>query len=333
MSPKEVIALAKARDAQIIDLKFCDLLGSWQHFSIPVSELTEALFEDGIGFDGSSVRGWKGIEVSDMLLLPDSATAWLDPFIEATTLSLICDVEDPVTREPYERSPRGVARKAEAYLRSTGIADEALFGPEAEFFIFDDVRYQTQAHTASYAVDSEEGVWNSGRDDIPNLGHKIRHKEGYCPVPPADRTKDLRNEMVLVMQELGLRVEAQHHEVASGGQGEINLRFDTLLRMADMLMTYKYVVKNVAERYGKTATFMPKPLYGDNGSGMHTHQSLRLGPRPLFAGESYGNLSDLGLYYIGGLLKHAPALCALCNPTNNSYKRLVPGYEAPVTFA
>lgn len=333
MSPKEVIALAKARDAQIVDLKFCDLLGAWQHFSVPMAELNEALFEEGLGFDGSSIRGWKGIEVSDMLVIPDPSTAWIDPFVDVTTLSLVCDIEDPITREPYERSPRGVARKAEQYLRETGIADNALFGPEAEFFVFDDVRYKTASHESYYAVDSEEGIWNSGREDIPNLGHKIRHKEGYLPVAPNDKNMDLRNEMVLTMQELGLKVERQHHEVASGGQGEINLRFDTLLHMADQLMTYKYVVKNIADRYGKTATFMPKPLFGDDGSGMHTHQSLKMGNKPLFAGDGYGNLSETGLYYMGGLLKHAPALCAICNPTNNSYKRLVPGYEAPVTLS
>lgn len=333
MTPKEVIALAKAQDAKMIDLKFCDLHGSWQHFTIPVSELTEGLFEAGLGFDGSSIRGWKGIEASDMLVIPDATTAYVDPFIEVVTLSMICDIEDPITREPYDRSPRGIARKAEAYLKSTGIADTAYFGPEAEFFILDDVRYQSGTNEASYYVNSEEGIWNSGREEFPNQGYKIRHREGYLPVGPLDKSMDIRNEMVLVMQELGLNVEAQHHEVSSGGQAEIDLRFDTLLAMSDAMCLYKYVVKNVAYRNGKTATFMPKPIYGDNGSGMHTHQSLWKEGKPLMAGEGYANLSQEGLWYIGGLLKHAPALCAITNPTNNSYKRLVPGYEAPVILA
>ncbi|WOO41590.1 type I glutamate--ammonia ligase [Rubellicoccus peritrichatus] len=333
MSPKEVIALAKAKDVKIVDLKFSDIHGSWQHFSIPVAELSEGLFENGLGFDGSSIRGWKAVEASDMLVMPDSSTAWVDPFVEATTLSLVCDIEDPITREPYDRSPRGVAKKAEEYLRSTGIADTAYFGPEAEFFVFDDVRYNVTSNESFYAVDSAEGEWNTGKEEFPNLGHKIRHKEGYLPAPPADRLMDLRNEMVLTMMELGLKIEAQHHEVSTGGQCEIDLRYDTMLRMGDMMMTYKYVVKNVAHRFGKSATFMPKPIYGDNGSGMHTHQSLWKDGKPLMAGDGYANLSQEGLWYIGGLLKHAPALCAICNPTNNSYKRLVPGYEAPVILS
>ncbi|QYY35132.1 type I glutamate--ammonia ligase [Ruficoccus sp. ZRK36] len=333
MTPKEVLALAKAKDVKIIDLKFCDIHGSWQHFSVPVTELNEELFEDGLGFDGSSIRGWQGIEASDMLVMPDADTAFIDPFIEVPTLSLICDIEDPITREPYSRSPRGIAKKAEEYLKASGLADAAYFGPEAEFFIFEDVRYSSASNESFYAVDSVEGIWNTGREEFPNQAYKIRHKEGYLPVPPADRHMDLRNEMVLTMQELGLNVEAQHHEVATGGQCEIDLRFDTLLKMADQMGIYKYVVKNVAHRAGKTATFMPKPLFGDNGSGMHTHQSLWKKGKPLMAGDGYANLSQMGLWYIGGLLKHAPALCAFCNPTNNSYKRLVPGYEAPVTLA
>jgi len=333
MTPKEILALAKAKDVKMVDLKFCDIHGAWQHFTVPVSQLGESLFVDGLGFDGSSIRGWKSIEASDMLVIPDPATAWMDPFTELPTLSLLCDIEDPITREPYERSPRGVARKAEQYLVSTGIADQAFFGPEAEFFVFDDVRFASRANESFYHVDSIEGSWNTGREEYPNLGYKIRAKEGYLPTPPADQGMDMRAEMVVVMQELGLIVEAQHHEVASGGQSEIDLRYDTLLKMADSMCVYKYVVRNVAHRRGKTATFMPKPIFGDNGSGMHTHQSLWKKGKPLMAGESYANLSPTGLHYIGGLLKHAPALCALTNPITNSYKRLAPGFEAPVMLA
>jgi len=333
MTPKEVLALSKAKDVKIVDLKFCDLHGSWQHFAIPVHELSEDLFEDGLGFDGSSIRGWKSIEASDMLVIPDASTAFIDPFVQATTLSLVCNIEDPLTREPYERSPRGVAIKAQDYLISTGIADTVYFGPEAEFFIFDDVRYRTQTNESFYHVDSQEGIWNSGKEEFPNQGYKIRHKEGYLPVSPSDKHMDIRNEMVLTMQELGLKVECQHHEVATGGQAEIDLRFDTLVKMADAMCIYKYVVKNVAAHQGKSATFMPKPLFDDNGSGMHTHQSLWKNGKPLMAGDLYAGLSQIGMWYIGGLLKHAPALCAICNPTNNSYKRLVPGFEAPVTLA
>lgn len=333
MTPKEVLALSKAKDVKIVDLKFCDIHGSWQHFSIPVHELSENLFDEGLGFDGSAIRGWKSIEASDMLVIPDATTAFIDPFIQATTLSLICNIEDPLTREPYERSPRGIAVKAQDYLKSSGIADAAYFGPEAEFFIFDDVRYHTQTNESYYRVDSQEGIWNSGKEEFPNQGYKIRHKEGYLPVAPSDTGIDMRNEMVLTMQELGLQVECQHHEVATGGQAEIDLRFDTLLKMADAMCTYKYVVKNVAASHGKSATFMPKPLFDDNGSGMHTHQSLWKSGKPLMAGDLYAGLSQLGIWYIGGLLKHAPALCAICNPTNNSYKRLVQGFEAPVTMA
>tara|TARA_B100001248_G_scaffold261923_1_gene255025 strand:- start:53600 stop:55009 length:1410 start_codon:yes stop_codon:yes gene_type:complete len=333
MTAKEVLALAKAKDVKVVDFKFCDIHGTWQHFTTPVGELKESTFSEGLGFDGSSIRGWRGIEASDMLLIPDATTAFIDPFVEASTLSLVCDIEDPLTREPYDRSPRGIAKKAEAYLKSTGIADTAYFGPEAEFFIFDEVRYQNTANEASFFVDSCEGIWNCAREEFPNQGYKIRHKEGYLPVPPADKLMDIRNEMVLTMLELGLNVECQHHEVATAGQCEIDLRYDTLLSMADGLCLYKYVVKNVAYKNGKTATFMPKPIFGDNGSGMHIHSSLWLKDKPLMAGDGYAGLSQLARYYIGGLLKHAGALCALCNPTNNSYKRLVPGYEAPVTLA
>lgn len=333
MKPKEVLALCKAKDVQVVDLKFCDIHGSWQHFSIPVTELTEAVFEDGLGFDGSSIRGWKGIEASDMLVIPDPTTAIIDPFNEARTLSLVCDVEDPITREPYDRSARGIARRAVDYMKSTGIADTVYFGPEAEFFIFDDVRYDSREQTSYYTLDHCEGVWNSGREEFPNLGHKIPFKGGYLPVPPIDKTQDIRNEMMLCMMELGIDIERQHHEVATAGQAEIDLVFDELLPMADKMCLYKYIVKNIAHKNGKTATFMPKPLFGDNGSGMHTHISIWKKGQTLMAGDEYAGLSQTGLYFIGGLLKHAGALCALCNPTNNSYKRLVPGYEAPVTLA
>lgn len=333
MTPKEVIALAKEKNVKIVDFKFCDLLGTWQHFAVPTYELTEAIFEEGLGFDGSSIRGWRSIESSDMLVIPDPATAFIDPFAANTTLSLTCDVEDPMTREPYSRSPRGIAKKAEAYLKSTGLGDTAYFGPEAEFFVFDDVRYDSTSNHSFYFVDSDEGAWNTGRDEGPNLGYKIRHKEGYFPVAPTDKQVDLRNEMILTMMELGIDIEREHHEVATAGQAEIDIRFDTLLKTSDKMMLYKYIVKNVAAKYGKTATFMPKPIFGDNGSGMHTHVSVWKDGKPLFHGDGYAGLSEFALYFTGGILKHAPALCALTNPTNNSYKRLVPGYEAPVNLA
>ena len=333
MTPKEVLGLAQAKDVKMVDFKFCDIHGSWQHFTIPVGELSEDTFEDGLGFDASSIRGWAGIEASDMLVIPDSCTAFIDPFPEITTLSLICDIEDPITREAYSRSPRGIAKRAQTYLQSTNIADTAFFGPEAEFFVFDDVRYENNSHTGFFSVDSDEGIWNTAREEFPNQGYKIRHKEGYLPTPPADKLMNLRNEMTLVMTELGLNVECQHHEVATAGQSEIDLRFSTLLKMADDVCIYKYVVKNVAYLHGKTATFMPKPIFGDNGSGMHIHSSLWKGDKPIMAGDRYAGLSQEALWYIGGILKHAGALCAICNPTNNSYKRLVPGFEAPVNLA
>ncbi|MDX2109623.1 MAG: type I glutamate--ammonia ligase [Verrucomicrobiota bacterium] len=332
MTPKAIIAQARDKEIKIIDLKFTDLLGTWQHFAIPTNELTEAVFEDGLGFDGSSIRGWKSIEASDMLVIPDPKTAFIDPFTRYPTLSITCDVEEPLTREPYGRDPRGVAKKAEAYLKSTGLGDTAYFGPEAEFFIFDQVRYDNGANFSFFHVDSEEGIWNSGKEG-PNLGGKIRHKEGYFPVSPADSQVDIRNEMILTMMELGIEIEREHHEVATGGQAEIDIRYDTLLRTSDKMQLYKYIVKNVAKKHGKTATFMPKPLYGDNGSGMHTHVSVWKEGKPLFHGDGYAGLSDFALYFIGGILKHAPALCAITNPINNSYKRLVPGYEAPVNLA
>ncbi len=332
-TPKQVIDLAQSSGAKIVDVKFVDTFGTWQHFSVPVAELTPEVFEEGFGFDGSSIRGWKSIEASDMLAMPDPSSAFMDPFCAVPTLSLTCTIAETGTKEPYARDPRGIAQKAEKYLESTGIADVAYFGPEAEFFIFDNVQYEARSNGCYYSVDSEEGIWNTGRDEMPNLGYKIRHKEGYFPVAPADTQQDLRTEMVLVMEQLGIKVERQHHEVATAGQAEIDFRFDTLVKTADTMMLYKYIIKNTARKHGKTVTFMPKPLFGDNGSGMHTHQSLWKKGKPLFAGSEYAGLSQMALYYIGGILKHAGALCALCNPTVNSYKRLVPGYEAPVNLA
>lgn len=333
MTPKDVMAFAKEHGVQSVDFKFMDFIGTWQHFSIPISAFDEDVFEEGLGFDGSSIRGWRSIHESDMILLPDPNTAVIDPFIEMPTLSLICNVYDPITREAYERDPRNIATKAENYLLSTGIADVAYFGPEAEFFIFDDVRFDLASNHSYHFVDSIEGVWNSGREEEPNLGYKIRHKEGYFPVSPTDSQQDIRDEMVKIMESVGIKVERQHHEVATAGQAEIDYRFDSMLKCADKLMWFKYIVKNVALRNGKTATFMPKPLYGDNGSGMHTHISLWKKGKPLFAGDGYGGLSKLALYFIGGILKHARALCAITNPTTNSYRRLVPGFEAPVNLA
>jgi glutamine synthetase len=317
----------------MVDVKFVDTFGIWQHFSVPIGELTEDAFTDGLGFDGSSIRGWRSIEASDMLAMPDPETAYIDPFCSVPTLSMICTIVEPGTKEAYTRDPRGIAQRAEKYLVSTGVADSAVFGPEAEFFIFDNVQYDTKANGTFYSVDSEEGIWNTGRDEAPNTGYKIRHKEGYFPVPPNDTQQDIRTEIVLIMEQMGLKIEKHHHEVATAGQAEIDFRFDTLVKTADNMMVYKYVIRNVARRHGKTATFMPKPLFGDNGSGMHTHQSLWKNGKPLFAGKEYAGLSQLALHYIGGVLKHAKALCAICSPTTNSYKRLVPGYEAPVNLA
>lgn len=325
--------MAKKAGVKMVDYKFVDTFGVWQHFSCPVGELSEDLFEEGLGFDGSSVRGWKSIEASDMLAMPDPDTAFVDPFCAVPTLSLTCTIAETGTKEPYNRDPRGIATRAEKYLSGTGLADQCFIGPEAEFFIFDNVQYDLKSNGCFYTVDSEEAVWNTGRDEMPNLGYKLRHKEGYFPVSPADTQQDIRTEMVLVMEQLGLKIERQHHEVATAGQAEIDYRFSTLLSAADQMMVYKYVVRNVAKKHGKTACFMPKPLFGDNGSGMHTHQSLWKKGKPLFAGNEYAGLSQMALYYVGGLLKHAKALCALCNPTTNSYKRLVPGYEAPVNLA
>jgi glutamine synthetase len=329
----DVITFCKDKKVKYIDLKFMDSPGLWQHYTIPISELSEDLFENGSGFDGSSIRGWKSIESSDMLVVPDPSTAMIDPFCELPTLSLICDIEDPITRERYNRDPRNIAKNAEEYLKQTGIGDTIYMGPEAEFFIFDDVRFNYSANNGSFFVDSDEGIWNSNREESPNLGYKIRHKQGYFPVPPHDSLQNLRSEMTEVMIRCGLNVECQHHEVATAGQAEIDLRFNNLLKIADELMLYKYIIKNVAKANGKTVTFMPKPLFGDNGTGMHTHQSIWKGGKPLFAGEKYAGLSESALYYIGGILKHAKSLNALTNPSTNSYKRLVPGFEAPVNLA
>ncbi len=334
MTPKEVLNLAKDLKVTMVDFKFVDLPGTWQHFSVPVNELTGDVFEEGLGFDGSSIRGWKAINESDMLVMPDAKTAKLDPFCKDQTLSLICDIVDPITKQPYSRDPRGIAKKAETYLKSTGLADTAFYGPEAEFFIFDDVRFGQNEYSGHFSVDSDEAEWNTGRyEDGNNTGYKIRHKAGYFPVAPTDQQQDLRTEMSLELEKAGIAVERQHHEVATAGQAEIDIRFDSMLAMADKMMWFKYIIKNVAKRHGKTVTFMPKPLYGDNGSGMHTHQSLWKEGKPLFAGDKYAGMSQMALYYIGGIIKHAPALVALTNPTTNSYKRLVPGYEAPIKLA
>ena len=333
MTAKEVIEMIKEQNAAMVDLKFLDFPGTWQHFSVPVSEMDESAFEDGFGFDGSSIRGWQPINASDMLVIPDPTTAIMDPFMAHPTLSMVCNIVDPLTKEPYTRDPRHIAQKAEKYLQSTGMADTAYFGPEAEFFVFDDIQFGVNESSSYYFLDSSEGIWNSGRDEGPNLGYKPRHKEGYFPVPPTDSMQDLRTEMCLVLQECGIQVEAQHHEVATAGQGEIDMRFSPLVAMGDKLMLFKYIIKNVARRNGKTVTFMPKPIFNDNGTGMHTHQSLWKGGVPLFAGNEYGGLSEMALYYIGGILKHAPALCGFTNPTTNSYKRLVPGFEAPNKMA
>jgi len=333
MSAKDVLTMVKEKNIRVIDIRFMDFPGIWQHFSVPVSELDESSFEDGFGFDGSSIRGWQPINASDMLVVPDASTAKVDPFYEAPTLALIGNIVDPITREAYSRDPRNIAQKAEAYLKLTGIGDTAFIGPEAEFFIFDDVRYDSASNHAFYSLDSNEGTWNTGRDEFPNLGHKPRHKEGYFPVPPTDKFQDIRSEMMLTLEDLGIDVECQHHEVATAGQAEIDMRFKPLLEMGDQLIWFKYVLKNVAARHGHTVTFMPKPLFDDNGSGMHTHISIWKGDEPLFAGDKYAGVSQEALYGIGGILKHFKALCAITNPTTNSYKRLVPGFEAPVNLA
>jgi glutamine synthetase len=328
--PDEAVAWAFQQKAQMVDLKFCDLFGAWQHMTLPVSAFGTSAFTEGLGFDGSSIRGWQGIAESDLLLMPDPASAVIDPFTSAPTLSLVCEIADPITGEPYALDPRRIARRAEAHLRDSGIADTANFGPECEFFVFDTVSYELAANRAHYAVDSVEGHWNSG---APGLGYTVREKGGYFPPAPHDTLHDLRTEIVLTLERLGIPCEFHHHEVATAGQCEVDLRFQPLTRMADQVMTYKYVVRNVARAAGKTATFMPKPIFGDNGSGMHTHQSLWKEGTPLFSDRSgYAGLSHLARAYAAGILMHAPALLAFCAPTTNSYRRLVPGYEAPVNL-
>lgn len=332
-TPKDVIAFMEKEKVEVVDLRFMDFPGIWQHFSVPAHELSEDVFEEGHGFDGSSIRGWQAINESDMLVKPVPESAFIDPFMKHKTLVMTCNICDPVTGEDYTRDPRNIARKAEAYLKSSGVADIAFFGPEAEFFIFDDIRFDQNEHEGYYHVDSVEGRWNSGREEQPNLGYKVRYKEGYFPVPPTDSLQDIRSEMMLILESIGVPIETQHHEVASGGQAEIDMKFQPLVQMADNLLKYKYVIKNVAKRYNKTVTFMPKPLFGDNGSGMHVHMSLWKENKNLFYGDGYAGLSETALFAIGGLLKHAPAILAISNPTTNSYKRLVPGFEAPVNLA
>src|SRR5580698_4656746 len=332
-SGEEILRYIESEGVQFVDVRFCDLPGTVQHFTIPAETFGENVFSEGLMFDGSSSRGFQQIHESDMILLPDPSTAVLDPFRQHKTLNINCFVHDPLTLEPYSRDPRYVAKKAEEYVKTTGIADTTYFGPEAEFFVFDDVRFSQDQHSAFYQVDSIEGIWNSGTDEMPNLGYKPRYKEGYFPVPPMDHFQDLRSEMILTKEQSGIEIEVQHHEVATAGQAEIDMRFDTLLSMADKLMLYKYIVKSVAHQAGYTATFMPKPLFQDNGSGMHVHQSLWQDGEPLFYSESgYGGLSDIGRWYIGGILAHARSILAFAAPTTNSYKRLVPGYEAPVNL-
>ncbi len=330
MTPKELIAFVDKNNIQVIDLRFIDLPGLWQHFSIPAHELSEDLFEEGAGFDGSSIRGFKGIQESDMLIFPDANAHFIDPFTEVSTLNIICDIGDPVTGERYTKDPRYVSQKAENYLKSTGIGDTIYFGPEAEFFIFDDIRFDQTYNKGYYFIDSSEGSWNTGREENPNLGHKPRYKEGYFPVPPMDSQQNIRTEMMMELEKAGIHIEVHHHEVGTAGQAEIDMRFDTMTRMADKLIMFKYIIKNVATRHNKTVTFMPKPIFQDNGSGMHCHQSIWKGDKNMFFGQGYAGLSDEARWYIGGLLHHAPSVCAFINPTTSSYRRLVPGYEAPI---
>ncbi|MDO8642618.1 MAG: type I glutamate--ammonia ligase [Candidatus Woesearchaeota archaeon] len=332
---RTVLQKIKNENLDMVDVKFVDLHGIWQHFSIPATELSEDTFENGLGFDGSSIRGFQEINESDMLLMPDPSTAFTDPF-SSKTISLICTIKDPVTKEKYSRDPRYIAEKAAEHLKKTGVGDISYWGPEAEFFIFDSVRYSQNEYSSCHAINSEEGIWNSGREnekDNPNLGFKIPHKQGYFPVPPSDTLQELRNDIIRTMIRCGIHIEVHHHEVATAGQCEIDMRFDSLVQMADKLMLYKYIVKNVARSHGKTATFMPKPIFNDNGSGMHCHQSIwKDGKNVFFDAQGYAGISQTAKWYIGGLLKHAPALCAFIAPGTNSYKRLVPGFEAPVNL-
>ncbi len=333
MTPKEFFVFCKKHEAEMIDLKFTDMLGTWQHCSFPTETWTEETFKNGVGFDGSSIRGWQGIHVSDMLAVPDSNTTVLDPFFADPTVSVIADIIDPITRKDYTRDPRHVARKATEYLKKTRIADVCYIGPEPEFFVFDEVRYEQTQHRGFYQIDSVEGAWNTARFEEPNLGYKPSYKGGYFPVSPTDTYHDLRGEMVKAMKKVGIVVEAHHHEVGTAGQCEIDMKFDELLSMADQFMWFKYIIKNIAKRHGKSATFMPKPIFDDNGSGMHTHVSFWKGGKPLFAGDEYSGLSEIAMHAVGGLLRHARAVLAFAAPTNNSYRRLVPGFEAPVNLA
>ena len=330
MTPKEVLALCRREEIVAVDLRFMDFPGTQKHFTIPAAGLTEQSFEDGYSFDASSIRGWQAINESDMLVVPQADTAFVDPFMKST-LALTCNIKDPITRQDYARDPRNVARKAEAYMASTGIADTAFFGPEPEFFVFDNVQFDQNEHESYYHVDSKEGQWNRGKSDN-NDGYRIRYKEGYFPMPPADTLQDVRTDMMTTLQECGVEVEAHHHETASGGQCEIDMRYGPLVKVADNLLRLKYIVRNVAANHGKTATFMPKPLWNDNGSGLHLHFSLWKDEETLFAGSGYGGLSDTAMHAMGGILKHTPAIMAFCCPTTNSYKRLIPGFEAPVNL-
>ena len=332
-TPEDFFTYAKKNEAEMVDLKFVDMLGSWQHCSFPIEHLDKDTFDEGLGFDGSSIRGWMGIHESDMMAVPDAGTTRLDPFFARPTISVIANIIDPISRKEFTRDPRHIARKAEAYLRESGIADTCYIGPEPEFFIFDEVRYEQNQHRGYYQIDSVEGAWNTGRIEEPNLGYKPSFKGGYFPVSPTDTFHDLRGEMVYEMRKIGIVVEAHHHEVATAGQSEIDMKFQPLLTMCDQFMWYKYICKNVAKRHGKTVTFMPKPIFEDNGSGMHSHTSLWKGGKPLFAGDGYAGLSQMGLFAAGGLLRHAPAILAFAAPTTNSYRRLVPGFEAPVNLA
>jgi glutamine synthetase len=337
MDKNRALKFAEEQGAKFVAVRFTDLPGSWQQLTYPISQLSEDSFDEGFGFDGSSIRGWAAIHESDMLLIPDPKKIWMDPFAEEPTLCIIANVVDPITRQGYGFDPRSVAVRAEAYLKSTGLADTAYFGPEAEFFVFDSVKFSNEQNSAGFSLDSDEGSWNTGRDSNemsgPNLGFKVRNKEGYVPVPPVDSLSDLRSEISLILESVGIQVECHHHEVATAGQCEIDFRFSNLLDTADNLQLFKYIVRNTAYQYGKAVTFMPKPLYGDNGSGMHCHQSLWKSEKPLFAGDGYAGLSEMARFYIGGLLKHAAAIVAFAAPTTNSYKRLVPGFEAPVNLA
>jgi glutamine synthetase len=331
-SPASVIRMARDAGCQVVDVRFTDLPGTWQHFTVSMKEFDEGAFTDGLGFDGSSIRGFQAINESDMLLFPDPATAFVDPCLKVPTLALTCDIGDPITGERYSRDPRYIAQKAEAFLKQSGVADTSYWGPEAEFYIFNSVRFDQNAHEGYYHIDSDEGIWNSGKEGA-NTGYRPRHKEGYFPVPPVDRLQDLRSRILLTLEAMGVRVEVQHHEVGTAGQAEIDMHFDTMVRMADNVMKYKYAVRNVCDQHGYTATFMPKPLFGDNGSGMHVHQSLWKGGTNIFYDpKGYALLSDTARWYIGGLISHAPALLAFAAPTTNSYRRLVPGFEAPINL-